>query len=405
MNELNSPDVFHRPARRPVWRKMLLAPVERLLSGQLTILFPKGKRLDLNGRQPGPSVTMEVHRAKTLWRAIAGGELGLAESYMDADWSASDLVALMQMALAVKAKLEKATQMYARVDFMNRARSPRRPNTKAQAPENISYHYDLGNAFYGRWLDKSMTYSSALFTRAGLSLVEAQREKYRRIATSLELQPSDRVLEIGCGWGGFLEYAAGEIGCQVTGITLSAEQARFARARIETAGLSALAEIRLEDYRDVAGVYDKIVSIEMFEAVGEEYWPTFFETIRERLAPGGRAALQVITISEHLFERYRRRIDFIQRYIFPGGVLPSSEALDEAIATAGLRLEDSYYFGQDYAATLRLWDTAFRKAWPEIEQQGFDERFFRMWTYYFAYCEAGFRMNLVDVGQFVIARD
>jgi cyclopropane-fatty-acyl-phospholipid synthase len=311
----------------------------------------------------------------------------------------------MQMALTAKARLEKVIQIYARVDFLNRWRSPRRRNTKALAPENISYHYDLGNAFYEQWLDESMTYSSALFARPELSLAEAQREKYRRIAASINLNSNDRVLEIGCGWGGFLEYAAGEIGCRVTGITLSGEQAKFARARIERAGLTARADIRLEDYRDVAGVYDKIVSIEMFEAVGEEYWPAFFDTIRERLAPGGRAALQVITISEHLFERYRRRIDFIQRYIFPGGVLPSSEALGAAIATADLCLEDSFFFGESYAATLRFWDEAFRKAWPEIARLGFDDRFFRMWTYYLAYCEAGFRMNLVDVGQFVIARN
>ncbi|SFK66689.1 SAM-dependent methyltransferase [Methylocapsa palsarum] len=405
MNELNRPDAFRLPKKRSAWAKALLSPMERRLPGDLTLILPGERRLTLRAERPGPPVTLEIRRTKALWRSIFGGELGLAESYMEADWDASDLVALMQMALKAKAKLEHVVRAYAHVDFLNRARSPRRPNTKAQAPENISYHYDLGNSFYEKWLDETMTYSSALFTRPELSLAEAQREKYRRIAASIDLQPNDRVLEIGCGWGGFLEYAAGDIGCRVTGITLSAEQARFAQARIERAGLSERAAIRLVDYRDVEGTYDKIVSIEMFEAVGEEYWPTFFDVVRNRLSPGGRAALQVITISERLFERYRRRIDFIQRYIFPGGVLPSPNALSAAIATAGLRLEDGFFFGESYAATLRLWDGAFRKAWSEIAREGFDERFFRMWTYYLAYCEAGFRMNLVDVGQFVIARD
>jgi cyclopropane-fatty-acyl-phospholipid synthase len=278
-----------------------------------------------------------------------------------------------------------------------------RANTRAAAAANVAFRYDLGNSFYAAWLDRTMTYSSALFTRPDLSLCDAQREKYRRIAEILQIGPSDRVLEIGCGWGGFAEYAAREIGCHVTGSTLSREQADYARERLRREGLDKRTDIRLQDYRDVGGTYEKIVSIEMFEAVGEEYWPLFFEMLRERLAPGGLAALQSITIADASFHAYRRRIDFIQRYIFPGGMLPSPTALASAIDKAGLKLRDSYFFGASYATTLAHWNARFQRGWHDIAQLGFDERFRRMWTYYLAGSEACFRLGRIDVGQFVIA--
>ena len=404
MNELNNLSQFSVSSTRPGWTRFVRDLAQRMLAGELTFVLPKGRRLMLIGEKPGPAVTVEIRRFRAFWRAITGGELGLAESFMDGEWSASDLVALMELALTTKAGFEWLAKIYTSIDLINRHHSQQRPNTRAGAAANIAYHYDLGNAFYAEWLDKTMTYSSALFTRPHLSLAEAQDEKYRRIAKILDLQPDDRVLDIGCGWGGFAEYAAREIGCHVTGITLSNEQANYARERLMREGLGERADIRLQDYRDVQGSYDKIVSIEMFEAVGEEYWPLYFNVLRERLAPGGRAALQVIIIAENLFERYRRRIDFIQRYVFPGGVLPSQQALASAVNKAGLELKDSFFFGASYATTLQQWHSRFQNSWNDIAQQGFDERFFRMWTYYLSYCEAGFRMQFVDVGQFLIAR-
>jgi cyclopropane-fatty-acyl-phospholipid synthase len=397
MNEHKSLEEFSSSAPR-------VRLLRRVIAGELTLAFPNGRRFGLVGEKPGPNVTLEINRYRALWRALSGGELGLAESFMEGDWSASDLVGLMESALTTKAKFDSFVKLYAFVDFINRRRSNRRPNTRAGSAANIAYHYDLGNAFYAEWLDETMTYSSALFTKPDLSLAAAQDAKYRRVAKSLGLAPGDRVLEIGCGWGGFAEFATREIGCRVTGLTLSKEQARFARERLQRAQLNDLTDIRIEDYRDVQGSYDKIVSIEMFEAVGEEYWPHYFQVVRERLAPGGRASLQVITVAEKLFERYRRRIDFIQRYIFPGGVLPSQKAFAEAVGKAGLEIKDSFFFGASYAETLRQWRARFEAKWSGIAQQGFDERFRRMWTYYLCYCEAGFRKELVDVGQFLIAR-
>ena len=404
MNESNNLSQFSVPSTRRGTPRFVRNLAQRMLAGQLTLILPKGRRLLLSGEKTGPEVTVEIHRFRALWRAITRGELGLAESFMNGEWKASDLVGLMELALTAKAGFEWLVKIYSSIDFINRHRSLRRPNTRAGAAANIAYHYDLGNAFYAEWLDKTMTYSSALFTRTNLSLADAQNEKYRRIARILDLRPDDRVLEIGCGWGGFAEYAAREIGCHITGVTLSNEQANYARERLMREGLGERADIRLQDYRDLQGVYDKIVSIEMFEAVGEEYWPLYFNVLRERLMPGGRAALQVITVAESLFERYRRRIDFIRRYVFPGGLLPSQKAFASAVDKAGLELRDRFFFGASYATTLQQWRSRFQTRWNDIAHQGFDERFFRMWTYYLSYCEAGFRMQLVDVGQFLIAR-
>jgi cyclopropane-fatty-acyl-phospholipid synthase len=277
-------------------------------------------------------------------------------------------------------------------------------NTRSGARRNIHAHYDLGNHFYEAWLDRTMTYSSAVFAPGDNDLASAQTRKYRTLAEALDLKPNHHVLEIGCGWGGFATFAAKEIGCRVTGLTISPSQAAYAREHIAQTGLAERVEIKLQDYRDERGSYDRIASIEMFEAVGEAYWPVFFRTLVERLKAGGRAGLQVITIRQESFEVYRREIDFIRHYIFPGGMLPTLDTMQTLGNRVGLTLQRERAFGLDYARTLVQWRERFRAAWPEIRPLGFDERFRRLWEYYLAYCEAGFRTGNIDVRQMLFTK-
>jgi cyclopropane-fatty-acyl-phospholipid synthase len=288
--------------------------------------------------------------------------------------------------------------------LVNRLQHRLRPNSRAGARQNIHAHYDLGNAFYSRWLDPSMTYSSARFAAAGEPLSEGQNRKYRSLCEGMDLRPGHNVLEIGCGWGGFAEYAAREVGAKVTAITISEEQYRFAKARMFRQGLAERADIRLVDYRDVEGLFDRVASIEMFEAVGERYWPSYFGKIAEALAPGGRAGLQIITIKDQYFDEYRSRADFIQKYIFPGGMLPSEERLKKVTAKAGFTWTGIERFGLDYADTLAQWHASFDKAWPGIRPLGFDERFRKLWKFYLSYCEAGFRTQRTNVVQLSLAK-
>jgi len=272
-------------------------------------------------------------------------------------------------------------------------------NSRKGSRRNIHAHYDLGNDFYSLWLDPSMTYSSALFTSPEQSLEAAQHHKYATLARDMDLQAGHHALEIGCGWGGFAEFAAKTVGAKVTAITISKAQAEFARKRLFEQGLAERAEIKLIDYRDLEGRFDRIASIEMFEAVGEAYWPAYFDRIRRVLAPGGRAGLQIITIRDDLFDEYRKRSDFIKRYVFPGGMLPSETKLRAATQAAGLSYGAVRRFGVDYADTLRQWAERFEAAWPDIKAQGFDEQFRRLWRFYLCYCEAGFRTGRTDVIQ------
>jgi cyclopropane-fatty-acyl-phospholipid synthase len=330
------------------------------------------------------------------------GDLGLAESYMSGDWDTKDLAALLRLGNINSSALR---QVYIKTWFartLDRIRHAQRANTPSGSRRNIAAHYNLGNNFYDQWLDPTMSYSSALFNKKNEPMEFAQRRKYLRIAEKLELKSGQRVLEIGCGWGGFAEIAAAEFGCNVVGLTLSTEQAAFARSRMARLKLSKKVDIRLQDYRDVKGRFDKIVSIEMFEAVGEAYWSTYLEVLARCLKPGGQAALQIITIDNDRFTSYRNDPEFIQRYIFPGGMLPSPRALENALTLAKLKITNAFYFGSSYAETLRRWDKAFQAHWPEIKKLGFDERFYRMWRYYFCYCEVGFDEGIIDVGQFVI---
>lgn len=274
-------------------------------------------------------------------------------------------------------------------------------NSRRGSRRNIHAHYDLGNTFYAAWLDRSMTYSSARFEQPNQSLEHAQRAKYASLARLMDLRAGHAVLEIGCGWGGFAEFAAREVGAVVTGVTISREQHAFARRRMFEAGLAEQADIRLIDYRDVEGRFDRVASIEMFEAVGREYWQTYFQKIHDVLRPSGRAGLQIITIQDALFDDYDARTDFIQKYVFPGGTLPSEARLRDVVADAGLRPDAVERFGGDYADTLAEWTRRFDCAWRDIraEGAGFDDRFRRLWRFYLAYCEAGFRSGRTDVIQ------
>tara|TARA_B100000768_G_C11186988_1_gene335524 strand:+ start:1 stop:939 length:939 start_codon:yes stop_codon:yes gene_type:complete len=290
------------------------------------------------------------------------------------------------------------------VQFYERFRFFLQRNSKDQARKNISYHYDLGNDFYGLWLDESMTYSSAIFKTGQESLKQAQATKYASMIDQMGVKAGEHVLEIGCGWGGFAEYAAKERGLKVTCLTISEEQFKYAQDRIDKAGLRDLVKFKLQDYRDETGVYDGIASIEMFEAVGEQYWPAYFSTVRDRLKPGAQATLQIITVQNKNFETYRKSVDFIQKYIFPGGMLPSLNILGEQVAKAGLKVEKTIAFGESYSRTLRQWHDVFNRKWDDVVTMGFDERFMRMWNFYLTSCAATFNYGNCDVVQITISK-
>jgi cyclopropane-fatty-acyl-phospholipid synthase len=392
---------------RPIsglWMRTLAGAVRHMAVGQLTLIGPDGGCEIIDAAKPGPHATLRIRRSRAVRRLFTGGDVGFAESYLAGDWESPDLAALIELAARNEAAMTEALRGFAIVRAWHRLRHLLRPNSRTGSRRNIADHYDLGNDFYRLWLDPTMTYSSAIFAEPHQKLSDGQMAKYRRLADSLDLKAGHRVLEIGCGWGGFAEFTAANYGCHVTGITLSQEQQRFAEARVARAGLKDKVEIALTDYRDVAGPFDRIASIEMFEAVGEAHWQTFFHKVRDLLAPGGLAALQVILIEEERFDLYRRSADFIQRYVFPGGMLPSPRAFARAAETARLKIDETFHFGLDYARTLSLWQKEFQQAWPRVANLGFDARFKRLWEYYLAYCEGGFRAGSIDVAQFRLTR-
>jgi cyclopropane-fatty-acyl-phospholipid synthase len=374
------------------------------LAGSLTFVTPAGKELRLNGQERGPHGRLVIHDYRFMRRVLASGDIGFAEGYMAGEWETPDLSALLGVLALNFNRFHRVSRGNPLTWAINRLRHGLRGNTRAGSRKNIHAHYDLGNAFYSRWLDPSMTYSSARFEQPGQPLDEAQRAKYASLARRIGLAPDHHVLEIGCGWGGFAEFAAAEVKAKVTAITISQAQYEFARRRMFEKGLAERADIRLVDYRDVDGRYDRVASIEMFEAVGERYWPTYFGKIREALRPGGQAGLQIITIKDELFASYRRRADFIQKYIFPGGMLPSEAKLREVTERAGLAWHGVSRFGQHYAETLAQWGQRFEAAWGDIRKLGFDERFRRLWRFYLSYCEAGFRTERTNVVQLTLAR-
>ncbi|WP_292965272.1 SAM-dependent methyltransferase [Novosphingobium sp. UBA1939] len=372
--------------------------------GRLDFVLPDGRRFRAEGKVPGPAAEIVAHSPDVFARLIREGDLGFSEAYVDGEWSTPDLQGFLDLMQQGNEAVYDGFPGLGLVRIYERMRFWLQSNSKRQARKNIAYHYDLGNEFYGLWLDETMTYSSALFRTGQESLERAQTQKYAAMVDQMGARPGDHVLEIGCGWGGFAEYAAKERGLRVTGLTISQAQHDFAVARMARLGLSERVEIKLQDYRDETGSYDGIASIEMFEAVGEKYWPAYFGTLHDRLRPGRNATLQIITISDKRFQSYRKQVDFIQKYIFPGGMLPSPAALRAEIARAGLRLKGSVEFGQSYSQTLRRWHDTFNARWEEIARLGFDDRFRRMWNFYLTSCAGAFGGGNCDVTQITMTR-
>jgi cyclopropane-fatty-acyl-phospholipid synthase len=377
---------------------------KRLEHGRLDFVLPDGRRFRAEGQNPGPAAEITIHNPDTFGRLIREGDLGFCDAYLDGWWSTPDLMAFMDLIHQGNEAVYDGYPGMAVIRTFEKLRFWWQSNSKEQAKKNIAYHYDLGNEFYQLWLDDTMTYSSGLFTTGQESLEKAQEQKYASMVDQMGAKPGDHVLEIGCGWGGFAEYAASVRGLRVTGLTISQAQHDYAVARIAKAGLSDRVEIKMQDYRDETGLYDGIASIEMFEAVGERYWPVYFNTLRDRLKPGGHATLQIITVQDNRWEVYKRGVDFIQKYIFPGGMLPSPKALKSEIARAGLHLKGSIEFGHSYSQTLRRWHDVFNERWPEVAKMGFDDRFRRMWNFYLTSCAGTFRGGNCDVTQITVTR-
>ncbi|MEF8701078.1 MAG: cyclopropane-fatty-acyl-phospholipid synthase family protein [Candidatus Accumulibacter sp. UW26] len=388
--------------RLPRSARVVLALLERIDHGSLELRLPDGSQQRLG--QPGESAaTLEIGAWSVFDSVIGRGDVGFAESWIAGDWHSPDLTALLTLLANNRQAISGAVYGQWWGLLAARLRHLLNANTRGGSRRNIRAHYDLGNDFYRLWLDPTMSYSSALYA-GEMSLAAAQLAKYRRILQRLGARRGQRVLEIGCGWGAFAETAAREAGVEVVGLTLSPAQLQYARQRMQLAGVGKQVAIELLDYRDLAGEpFDHIVSIEMFEAVGERWWPTYFAHVARLLAPTGRAVIQSITIRDELFARYRRGTDFIQQHIFPGGMLPSPSVFGERATRAGLQVRDTFAFGRDYARTLAEWSANFEQHWPQIAALGFDEHFHRLWRFYLAYCQAGFNSGCTDVMQFELA--
>lgn len=377
---------------------------QKLRKGRLDFVLADGRRFRVSGQAPGPAAEITVQDPDVFARLIREGDLGFCEAYVEGGWSSPDLLAFMDLMHEGNGEVYDAFPGMALVRAYERFRFWLQSNSKRQAKKNIAHHYDLGNDFYRLWLDESMTYSAAIYRTGQESLETAQAQKYASMVDQMGVKPGDHVLEIGCGWGGFAEYAAKERGLRVTGLTISQAQHDFAVARMQRLGLSERVQIKLQDYRDETGLYDGIASIEMFEAVGEKYWPVYFDTLRNRLKPGRNATLQIITLQEARFEIYRKGVDFIQKYIFPGGMLPSPSVLRREAERAGLRVKNSIEFGKSYSQTLRRWYDSFNAHWAEAASLGFDEKFRRMWNFYLASCAGSFEGGNCDVTQITLTR-
>ena len=396
MNKLESTLALTGNGRLRRDTRLVFELLEKIRGGLLEIRLPDGARFLFGEGEPG--VTMQVNDETVFARVLAKGDIGLAEAYLDGEWDSPDVTALLALLARNRDALRDAVYGSWRQLLAARLRHWFNRNSRAGSKRNIMAHYDLGNDFYRLWLDPGMSYSSALFDgTSDQPLQAAQDAKYRRILSRLAAEPGQRVLEIGCGWGGFAEMATHD-GLAVTGLTLSPAQLAWARQRVPSA------DLRLQDYRDTTERFDHVVSIEMFEAVGERWWPTYFRTVANALKPEGRAVIQSITIRDDLFATYRRGTDFIQQYIFPGGMLPSRAEFRAQAARQGLVVRDEYAFGVDYARTLALWRDAFDAHWPQVAALGFDEPFRRLWRLYLSYCEAGFLAGNIDVVQFELAR-
>jgi cyclopropane-fatty-acyl-phospholipid synthase len=409
MTQLGNPRLTDASARALVFgrtwdprARILARLVGGIRYGSLSVNLPSGQEFVRVGGEPGPEASVVLHRWRALRRLFIGGDLGFAQAWIDGDCSSLDLTSLIRLAarnlnaLGGTAKGSLFCRLAARLRHLANA------NTRRGSSRNIIAHYDLGNDFFRVWLDQAMLYSSALWDASTPTLEAAQSRKIERVRELLEIRGGERILEIGCGWGALAARLVGAGAAHVTGLTLSPAQLDFARDFVAARGSASRVDIRLQDYRDVDGRFDRIVSIEMAEAVGEAWWPTYFATIAQRLKPGGRAVLQVITIAEEHFDDYRRRVDFIQRHVFPGGCLPSKIVLNQQFERAGLRLVSNEAFGLSYARTLAEWRRRFHASWTEIAASGFDDRFRRLWDYYLSYCAAGFLEGVTDVGLYCV---
>ncbi len=371
--------------------------------GQLTVKLPGSYQFTLEGTG-GVRAEVQVRRWRAFLRLLMGGDIGLAQAYRAGDWTSPDLKQLLTWGIDNEAALDSAMAGKAASRFLRQLQHSLRRNSRANSRRNIAAHYDLGNDFYARWLDSGMNYSSGLYTAANCSLEVAQTAKLDRVRSLLELQGGERVLEIGCGWGALAERLTASGDHHVTGLTLSVPQRDYTLARLQRNGLDERADIRLQDYRDVAGTFDRVVSIEMLEAVGEAYWPQYFAKVAACLAPGGVAVIQVICIAPERYATYRHRADFIQTHIFPGGALPTADIVRAEAAHAGLTTTAVDMFAPSYARTLAEWRQRFNAEWPSIAALGFDERFRRLWNYYLVYCEVGFECGALNVGLFQLRK-
>jgi cyclopropane-fatty-acyl-phospholipid synthase len=411
----------HKPSSKlhaaPRAARQVLSLLDKMPHGVLELQLPDGHTLQFSGSHHGHGRPLQARIELTNWglfeRALKSGDIGVAEAYIDGDWTTPDLSALLQLFIVNRAHLERVVYGSWWGSLLHRLKHRNNRNSRAGSAKNIHAHYDLGNDFYKLWLDPTMNYSSAWFEgvqdRSQADLSQAQTAKVRRALQQARVGAGSRVLEVGCGWGALAELAAAEFGAQVTGVTLSNEQLAWGQQRLAQAGLAQQTDLRFQDYRDLpaqhaAQGFDAIVSIEMFEAVGREYWPAYFDALKRCLKPGGYACIQTITIRDDLFERYVRSTDFIQQYIFPGGVLPSPQQFEAHAQAAGFVVQDTLAFGLDYAETLRRWRNTFMARQDEARALGFDTRFVRIWEFYLAYCEAAFEQGNTNVVQYTLQR-
>ena len=387
------------------WEILLLKGIKKFSYGSIQIEFSDGYIENIKAKKPGPKAMLKINKPNAAKEIIQGGSVAFAESYINKDISTDNLTNLIHYCALNNDQAESTFNISILKKIVHKIFHYKNKNTKNQAKRNISFHYDLGNKFYEYWLDKTMTYSSAIFNNKSIELEAAQNNKYKKLAELSAIKNGDQILEIGCGWGGFAEFIGNNYDCNLTAVTISREQYEYTKKRIFDANLSHKIEVLLCDYRNITGKFDKIVSIEMFEAVGKQYWNTFFKKIENILKPKGSISLQLITIDDNIFDVYKTNPDFIQKYIFPGGMLPSDKILKELINKTSLKINSIDSFSKDYAKTLNIWNKEFNKKWDKIEKLGFDENFKLLWNYYLSYCEGGFLSKNIDLKQIKLSLD
>ena len=387
------------------WEILLLKGIKKFSYGSIQIEFSDGYIENIKAKKPGPKAMLKINKPNAAKEIIQGGSVAFAESYINKDISTDNLTNLIHYCALNNDQAESTFNISILKKIVHKIFHYKNKNTKNQAKKNISFHYDLGNKFYEYWLDKTMTYSSAIFNNKSIELEAAQNNKYKKLAELSAIKNGDQILEIGCGWGGFAEFIGNNYDCNLTAVTISKEQYEYTKKRIFDANLSHKIEVLLCDYRNITGKFDKIVSIEMFEAVGKQYWNTFFKKIENILKPKGSISLQLITIDDNIYDVYKTNPDFIQKYIFPGGMLPSDKILKELINKTSLKINSIDSFSKDYAKTLNIWNKEFNKKWDKIEKLGFDENFKLLWNYYLSYCEGGFLSKNIDLKQIKLSLD